>query len=212
MGRIAIAFTQADRAQVDEGSTGSTTGAPIVRQEPSVPVRPTSSLRARLLGALTVGVLLAAGLAGPVGVALASSADAVVTPALSQGRTATASSAQDRVYFPPSAAVDGSTGTRWSSAPSDDEWLQVDLGASASVTSVVLRWEAAYARGFKIQVSDDAVTWTTLYTTTTGTGGTQTLAVSGSGRYVRMLGTARATGYGYSLWEMQVDGDWLPST
>ncbi|NTW42529.1 MAG: hypothetical protein HGA44_22090, partial [Cellulomonadaceae bacterium] len=46
----------------------------------------------------------------------------------------------------------------------------------------------------------------------TGTGGTQTLAVSGSGRYVRMLGTARATGYGYSLWEMQVDGDWLPST
>jgi hypothetical protein len=34
----------------------------------------------------------------------------------------------------------------------------------------------------------------------------QTLAVAGSGRYVRMLGTARATPYGYSLWEFQVFG------
>jgi hypothetical protein len=30
--------------------------------------------------------------------------------------------------------------------------------------------------------------------------------VSGSGRYVRMYGTTRATGYGYSLWEFQVYG------
>ncbi|MBX6723732.1 MAG: hypothetical protein IRY92_10955, partial [Dactylosporangium sp.] len=36
------------------------------------------------------------------------------------------------------------------------------------------------------------------------TGGTQTLDVTGSGRYVRMLGTARATGWGYSLWEFAV--------
>ncbi len=41
----------------------------------------------------------------------------------------------------------------------------------------------------------------TIYSTTTGTGGTQTLNVSGTGRYIRMYGTARATQYGYSLWE-----------
>ena len=34
----------------------------------------------------------------------------------------------------------------------------------------------------------------------------QTLSVSGSGRYVRMNGTQRATPYGYSLWEFQVLG------
>jgi len=38
------------------------------------------------------------------------------------------------------------------------------------------------------------------------TGGVQTLNVSGSGRYVRMYGTARALQYGYSLWEFQVRG------
>src|SRR5262249_2468886 len=103
-------------------------------------------------------------------------------------------------------AVDGNTGTRWSSAFSDPQWLQVDLGSPATVVQVVLNWEAAYATAFQIQVSSDAVTWTSVYSTTSGTGGTQTLAVTGSGRYVRMYGTARATGWGYSLWEFQVFG------
>jgi beta-glucosidase len=34
--------------------------------------------------------------------------------------------------------------------------------------------------------------------------GTQALAVTGTGRYVRMYGTVRGTQYGYSLWEFQV--------
>ena len=53
-------------------------------------------------------------------------------------------------------------------------------------------------------MSTDNSTWTTIYSTTTGTGGDQTLSVSGTGRYIRMYGTARATAYGYSLWEFQV--------
>jgi len=124
---------------------------------------------------------------------------------LSQGKPATASSTEN-AGTPASAAVDGDTTTRWSSAFSDPQWLQVDLGASATLTQVVLNWETAYATAFQIQVSNDAVTWTSVYTTTTGTGGTQTLNVNGTGRYVRMYGTTRATGYGYSLWEFQVYG------
>src|SRR5207253_3025311 len=37
-------------------------------------------------------------------------------------------------------------------------------------------------------------------------GGVQTLNITGTGRYVRMYGTQRATVYGYSLWELQVYG------
>jgi beta-glucosidase len=124
---------------------------------------------------------------------------------LSQGRPTTASSVQSTSY-PAAAATDGDTTTRWSSAPSDPQWLQVDLGAPNTITGVDLNWEAAYATAFKIQTSNDGTTWTTVSSTTTGTGGVQNLAVSGSGRYVRMLGTTRATGYGYSLWELQVYG------
>ena len=106
----------------------------------------------------------------------------------------------------PGAAIDGRTTTRWNSLSSDPQWLQVDLGGPASISSVVLNWEAAYATAYRIEVSNNATTWTSIYSTTTGTGGVQTLNITGSGRYIRFYGTARATGYGYSLWEFEVRG------
>jgi hypothetical protein len=118
-------------------------------------------------------------------------------------KTVTASS-QQNAAFPPPGAVDGNAGTRWSSAAADPQWLQVDLGSAQAVCRVVLNWETAYATAFQVQTSTDGTTWTSIYSTTTGTGGVQTLNVSGTGRYIRMYGTARATQYGYSLWEFQV--------
>ncbi|GAA5059646.1 discoidin domain-containing protein [Streptomyces similanensis] len=151
-----------------------------------------------------------------LGVALAALAALITLPAhapsaaaaeipLSQGRTATSSSTENG-GTPAAFAVDGDTGTRWSSAATDDQWLQVDLGASASVTKVVLNWEAAYGKDYKVQISSDGSAWTDLKSVTGGDGGTDSLDVSGQGRYVRMYGVHRATQYGYSLWEFQVFG------
>ncbi|MGH3376620.1 MAG: discoidin domain-containing protein, partial [Actinoallomurus sp.] len=123
---------------------------------------------------------------------------------LSQGKPVTASSTENAGGAAAN-AVDGNTGTRWSSAFSDPQWVQVDLGSSQDICQVVLTWEAAYATAFQIQVSATGTGgWTTIYDTTAGTGGTQTLNVTGTGRYVRMYGTARQTPYGYSLWEFAV--------
>ena len=124
------------------------------------------------------------------------------TTNIALNKTATASS-QENVGAPAQDAVDGDAGTRWSSAFTDPQWLQVDLGSTQSICKVVLNWETAYATAFQLQTSNDGTNWTTIYSTTTGTGGVQTLNVSGSGRYLRMNGTARATQYGYSLWELQ---------
>jgi endoglucanase Acf2 len=103
-------------------------------------------------------------------------------------------------------AVDGNTGTRWSSAFSDPQWIYVDLGATRTLNRVVLRWEAAFGRAYRIEVSDNATSWTQVYSTTTGDGGIDDLTLSGSGRYVRVYGTVRALQYGYSLWELEVYG------
>ncbi|MFG1919411.1 discoidin domain-containing protein [Micromonospora sp. NPDC048898] len=165
----------------------------------SVRPRPRRAVRHLLVG-LTVALVAALTPAG-------ATAPAQAAPTLlSQGRTATASSTEN-AGTPASAAVDGNTGTRWSSAFSDPQWLQVDLGTSATITQVNLLWEAAHGRAFQLQTSDNGSTWTTIYSTTTGAGGTQNLTVSGAGRYVRMYGTVRGTGYGYSLWEFQVYGE-----
>ncbi len=118
----------------------------------------------------------------------------------------TAASSYENNGTLPVAVNDGSSTTRWSSLDSDPQWIQIDLGATATISKVTLQWETAYGKSFQIQTSPDGTTWTSIYSTTTGTGGTQNLTVSGSGRYIRMYGTQRGTQYGYSLWEFSVYG------
>lgn len=170
--------------------------------------RPTTApprRRLRLAVAATVAATLvgAAALAGGIAV-LATSATAAPAD-ISQGKAATASSAEGP-DFVAGKAVDGSTGTRWASQWSDAQWIQVDLGATATLDHLELHWENAYAKAFTVKVSNDLSSWTTLATVTNGTGGTQNVPAVGSGRYVRLDLTQRATGYGYSLWELAVFG------
>ena len=109
--------------------------------------------------------------------------------------------------YPCAQAVDGILTTRWASAQGvDPQWIQIDLGSPQTIGHVTLRWEAAYGKSYQIQTSNDGVTWTNIYTTTTGDGGVDDLTgLTGSGRYIRMNGTMRAlTLYGYSLWEFEV--------
>ena len=63
---------------------------------------------------------------------------------MAQGRPATASSAEN-ASTPASAAFDGNAATRWSSAFSDPQWIQVDRGATATISQVVLQWDPAFA-------------------------------------------------------------------
>src|SRR6266516_3485399 len=116
---------------------------------------------------------------------------------IAQGKPTTASSVES-ASFPPANATDGNTGTRWSSAFSDPQWLQVDLGQTYAINHVTLNWEAAYGRAYQIQTSANGTSWTTIYSTTTGDGGIDDLAITGTGRYIRMNGTQRGTPYGYS--------------
>jgi Glycosyl hydrolases family 16/F5/8 type C domain len=172
----------------------------------TTPARLRTPRQTRFLLVVVIAALLATYAA-----VFAPSGARAATTLLSQGKPATASSTEN-VGTPATSAFDGNAGTRWSSAASDPQWLQVDLGASTTISQVVLNWETAYATGFQIQTSTDATNWTSIYSTTTGTGGVQTLNVTGTGRYVRMYGTARATQWGYSLWEFQVYGGGTPPT
>ncbi|MEY9873166.1 beta-glucosidase [Streptacidiphilus sp. MAP12-33] len=125
---------------------------------------------------------------------------------LAMDQPTTASSTYSATANQAVAATDGDTGTRWESAYSDPQWLEVDLGSTTQICSIGVLWEAAYASAFQLQVSNDNTNWTTVYSTTTGTGGQETFPVSTSARYVRMNGTARATQWGYSILEFDVYG------
>ncbi|HVU27571.1 MAG TPA: glycosyl hydrolase family 28-related protein [Verrucomicrobiae bacterium] len=132
-------------------------------------------------------------------------------PNLALNRPVTVSSVADNSPGPN--AVDGNLGTRWSSAYSDPQWIYVDLGTNYNINTIELVWENAYGKAYQIQVSTNAVNWTTIFNTNNAAGGTDYLTgLSGQGRYVRMYGLQRGTMYGYSLWEFEVFGDPIQSS
>jgi acyl-homoserine lactone acylase PvdQ len=124
---------------------------------------------------------------------------------LALGRPTSASSTQ--IFFATGAAVDGDRSTRWSSGWSDNQWIRVDLGTARPVGRVILRWEAAYATSYRIEVSTDGSTWRSVWSTDAGDGDVDNDAFAvTTARYVRMFGVRRATSYGFSLWELEVYG------
>jgi PKD repeat protein len=125
---------------------------------------------------------------------------------ISCGKTAIASSSESGTVgaFPAANAVDCNPGTRWASNTTDNEWIYVDLGQAMTFGRVILRWETAYASSYKLQTSNDAQAWTDKATITSGNGGNDTIDVTATARYVRMLGVTRGTQYGYSLYEFEM--------
>lgn len=108
-------------------------------------------------------------------------------------------------------AVDGSMATRWESQHGiDPSWIVLDFGSQVDLTSISIFWEAANAANYQIQGSNNNASWTTLISETGGQFGdrTDTHALNGSYRYLRIYGTARSSGnmWGYSIWEIVVYG------
>lgn len=104
--------------------------------------------------------------------------------------------------------VDGDYTTRWESDwGKENQWLYVDLGSSAEIKGVKIKWENAYATEYDIEVSDDEENWTSIYTQKDGEGGEENISLNGKGRYVRLnLNKKFFEDYGYSIYEFEVYG------
>ena len=128
------------------------------------------------------------------------------TTNVAKGKTVT-TSGNESDEFAGSNAVDGNKDTRWSSNFANNAWLTVDLGTVKSVEKVVINWEAAYGKAYKIQTSTDGKNWTTVKDLTNQDGGEDTVTFNTvNARYVRMQGVTRALPYGYSIYEFEVYG------
>jgi uncharacterized repeat protein (TIGR02543 family) len=132
----------------------------------------------------------------------------VISKSIARNKPTTCSS----VYTYPyecSRVVDGNSATQWVSWPEDTHWLQVDLGATYSITEAVLEWgNSTRASSYEIQVSNDASAWVTISDATPSSGATDTLTLNGAGRYIRLYATQPTDSI--SLFEFSVKGS-IPS-
>lgn len=123
------------------------------------------------------------------------------------------SSTNEAPHLSADQAVDGDTGTRWASDFTDDNEFRVDLGERQEIDSVMIKWENAFAKKYKIFVSGDGEQWQNVKAddgAIDGKGGVETIRFDPLiARYVKFQGIERGTIYGYSIFEFEVYGPGL---
>ena len=127
----------------------------------------------------------------------------------SAGATASASSTAGPTSYLASEANDNNMDSRWASESSDPQWICIDFGSRKVFNKVQLVHEGAYIKTYDIQVSDDGANFITIKHISETIAGpfpyTQEVDLGGkfAARDLRIYGTERGTGYGYSLWELR---------
>ena len=101
-------------------------------------------------------------------------------------------------------AIDGDATTRWGGAFSSEQWIQIDLGAVASVGGVLLHWDREFSARYRVVTSHDGRAWQTAFETTEGQGGIEHVFFPVvQARYVRLLSVPLSQDWGVSLFELE---------
>jgi hypothetical protein len=163
--------------------------------------------KAGAAGASTAGNAGTAGTAGSGGSAPAGPRECQTTKlSVSQAQA----SSEEDASLGAGMACDGVATSRWSSAHSQPQWIRFELDEPSRVSRVSIRWEAAYASDYRVEVSDAANgPWEQLFRDQEGNGGTDDVMdfPATTARFVRVSGLERATAYGFSIFEVEIYGD-----
>lgn len=104
-------------------------------------------------------------------------------------------------------ALDGDTGTRWSSSAGDAGWFQVELASSGPVDNVKIQWPAGAARQYTLQTSANGIAWTDVKSVTSTTGPAridEILVGAANVKYVRVMLAKQWATFGYSISEFEI--------
>jgi len=127
---------------------------------------------------------------------------------LARGKPALASASAGKGAGP-ELALDGDSKTAWTSSASGPQWIRVDLGAKCSISRVSLSWDAASAKGYKVEVSDNGFSWKTVAELASMKAGARVddlAKLAATGRYLRVYCSAATSMQGYSLIALKVFG------
>lgn len=102
---------------------------------------------------------------------------------------------------------DADENTKFTSHVETDQTITIDLENQYEIDSMIIKWAGTHAIGYSIQVSDDGVNWSTVYTETNGNGNTDAFDVNTTGAFMRIHATEKApTNFGYNIWEWEAYG------
>ncbi|WP_288335903.1 family 20 glycosylhydrolase [uncultured Varibaculum sp.] len=161
-------------------------------------------------GALALAALL------PAGIGTAEAAEPTNHALAAKGGSVSASGNEVADKWQAAAAIDGndSGDSRWSSNHSDQAWIAVHLKEAIKIDHITIKWEAACAASYHLEVSNDGTTWEKASGTirpqcsSTDTQKLNAATANGTWKYVKMQAESRTPfqgiKYGVSLYEFEV--------
>ncbi len=125
---------------------------------------------------------------------------------IAEGKPAKASTVE-AAHLGAEKAFDGVSATRWASEVAEKQWLQVDFEEIKTFDTIIANWEFARASNYQLLISDDGQNWEPIEVDgKTNFSAEQYVNVYTfepvQARYLKMNGIERATGYGFSLYEL----------
>jgi len=110
-----------------------------------------------------------------------------------------------------SRAIDGDTGTYWRHSTTENHWIILDMGTTVPISRIRIyqyQWDSSYRWGYpdgiEVYVSNDTISWRSVWNGTLNSGGwQQSAAFSAQGRYVKLV--SRSTSSSQRLYEVEVE-------
>jgi len=141
----------------------------------------------------------------------------VASPGVNIALNKVSSASSSDGSYPATKAFDGSTSSYWRSGSISSsnitQWLRVDLGVVQTVGRAMVRWKDTYfAKRYELQVSNNDVDWTTVYSNPSGVAGNADFSFTPAlARYVRVYMTLN-NGSTYRIYELEIySGPTLPT-
>ena len=100
--------------------------------------------------------------------------------------------------------IDGDPATKTGGAFSAGHWFQVDLGRTADIAGVRIRWDLANPEGFVLQAADTEGDWRDVHVQADSLGGVETLFFAPvRARWLRLAALPKTSDWGVSIFEFE---------
>lgn len=96
----------------------------------------------------------------------------------------------------------------WSASSAGSTYLQIELDKKHSVSTMILKWGAGYAKAYNVEVSKDGESWETVYTAEGASGGIESINISAEKiKYIRISGFKRGGNIPATLYNISLYGE-----
>lgn len=104
---------------------------------------------------------------------------------------------------------DGQMDSRWSSEFADKQFLKIVLPKALPIKTIEVIWENSYAKHYKVKISEDKKGWNLIYNEKNKENNSSDLIQvkkDKNTRYINLEFIKRATSYGFSIYEIKLNG------